>query len=112
MTPDRPMTPDSQRDPIDDLLDQWRVGEPSPDLASQIVARSRAVEQLDQKPGWRARLAALLGVGAGLRLVPQLAGLGLALLIGFWYGAGASTAQEFDASPLILGPTYESEWLG
>ena len=106
------MTPDRQRDPVDHLLDQWQVGQPSADLASRIVAQSRAVEQLNQNAGWRARLAALFGGGAGLRLAPQLAGLGLALFIGFWYGAGVSTAQEIDASPLILGPTYESEWLG
>lgn len=100
------------RDPVDHLLDQWQVGQPSSDLANRIVARSREVEQQGRRAGWLAGLAALFGGGAGLRLAPQLAGLGLALMIGFWYGAGASTAQEIDASPLILGPTYESEWLG
>ena len=33
------------RDPVDHLLDQWQVGQPSSDLANRIVARSREVEQ-------------------------------------------------------------------
>lgn len=103
------------RDPLDRLLDEWKVGGPSPDLASRIVARSRDVAQLGAAPGWRARLAGLFGGSAGGRLAPQMAAVGLALMIGFWYGAGgvaSSTAQEIDASPLILGPNYETEWLG
>ena len=103
------------RDPVDRLLDQWQVGPPSADLADRIVTRSREVAQLEERRSWRARLVALLGSGDGLRLAPQLAGIGLALLIGFWYGSGgiaSSTAQEIDASQLILGPTFETEWLG
>ncbi|WP_119422260.1 hypothetical protein [Desertibaculum subflavum] len=108
------------RDPLDRLLDEWKLGEPSPDLAHRIVARSREVEQLGTRTGWRARLAGLFGGGLfgdgmGGRLAPQMAAVGLALMIGFWYGAGgvaSSTAQEIDASPLILGPNYETEWLG
>lgn len=101
------------QDPLDRLLDEWKVDAPSPDLASRIVARSREVPQLEPRRSWGARLAALLGGGGmGPRLAPQLAGLGLALMIGFWYGAGDSTAQEIDASQLILGPNLEAEWLG
>lgn len=103
------------RDPLDRLLDEWKVGPPSPDLAGRIVAKSREVEQVGTRSGWQARLASLFGGGVGGRLAPQLVAVGVALVIGFWYGAGgvaSSTMQEFDASPLILGPNYETEWLG
>lgn len=101
------------RDPLDDLLDNWRVEPPSPGLAERIVARSRAVEQIDVRAGWYRRLAALFG--GGWSVGPQVAGIAVALLIGFWYGAGgvaSSTAQEIDAGQLMLGPNLESEWLG
>ena len=105
------MAPDRAQDPLDRLLDQWQVGPPSPDLANRIVAKSREVAQLEEQRGWAARLAALLGAGGmGARLAPQLVGLSLALLVGFWYGADSSTAQEFDASPLILGQNLDTEW--
>lgn len=113
MTPDQ--YPGRPQDPLDRLLDEWQVGPPSSDLANRIVTRSREVAQLGTPPGWRARLGSLFGGSVGGRLAPQLAAVGLALVIGFWYGAGgvaSSTAQEIDASPLILGPNYETEWLG
>jgi hypothetical protein len=103
------------RDPLDRLLDQWQVGQPSADLASRIVAKSREVEQITARRGFGSWLVAVIAGGAGPRLTPQLAGLGLALLVGFWYGAGGvngSVAQDYDASPLILGPNLEAEWQG
>lgn len=105
-----------KRDPLDRQLDEWKVGEPSPDLAGRIVTKSREVEQIGRRTGWRMRLAGMFGgAGVGGRLAPQLAAIGVAVVIGFWYGAGgvaSLTAHEIDASPLILGPNYETEWLG
>lgn len=99
---------------LDAALDSWSVAETTPDLAARIVEQSRGIDQAGNR---RSLVSSILHGLFGPSMMPQLAGLAAALIIGFGIGVaglGQSTeaqAQDLDVDSLILGPSADLEWL-
>lgn len=99
---------------VDAALEAWSVSETTPDLAARIVEQSRGIAQAGNR---RSLVTSFLHSLFGPSMMPQLAGLAVALVIGFgigFAGLGQSTeaqAQDLDVDTLILGPSADLEWL-